>query len=77
MRDELILNASDNDVAPDEPISLFREWMTIDNDVHGMKYHKHNLRSKWVRDELIFNDSDNDDVPDFPILLLMKWMTID
>ena len=57
---------------PESPIWLFMEWMRIDNHVHGMKYHKHTSRSKWVRDELIFNASDNDDAPDEPIHLSNK-----
>ena len=77
VRDELIFNASDNDVAPESPILLIMEWMRIDNHAHGMKYHKHSPRSKWVRDELTFNPSDNDVAPDEPISLLMELMRID
>ena len=69
--------ASTNTSLPKSPISLLMEWTRIDNHVHGMKYHKHTPRFKWVRDELIFNASDNDDAPDEPIMLFMEWMRID
>ena len=37
---------------PESPISLFMEWMRIDNHVHGIKYHKHipqvQMNEKWI-----------------------------
>ena len=77
MRDELIFNPSENVVAPESPILLVIEWMTIDNHFHVIQYHKHSSKSKWVRDELTFNASDNDDAPDGPIPLFIKWLTND
>ena len=70
MRDELTFNAEDNDVAPDDPISLEMEW--LNNNQLIIFNNKLNPSSNWVSDELTFNPSDIDVAPDSPILLEMK-----
>ena len=76
MREELTLNASDNDNAPDEPILFPMECDTMANNNESSLNHKLTARSNRVRDELIFSASDNDDAPDAPILLSMKGDTM-
>ena len=75
--DELTLNASDNDVAPESPIILGMEcdWIIINIIIFN---HKLNLRNNWVSDEFTFNAFDNDVAPDVPILLQMEcyWIII-
>ena len=76
MSNELIFSASDNDDAPDEPISFPIEYDTMTNNSESSLNHKLIARSRRVRDEFTFNACDNDDAPDSPILLPMKCDTM-
>ena len=69
-------SASDNDDAPDSPISLSMECDTIMNDNQSSFNYKLKHKSSEVRDELTLSASDNDDVPELPILLSMECDTI-
>ena len=66
--DELTFNASDNDVAPDDPILFKMECDSIINQLIIFN-NKLSINCNWVSDELTFNASDNDVAPDEPILL--------
>ena len=75
MRDELYINASDNDIAPEFsiPFQIECDWIIINQSYSNNKL---NPKFNWVRDELTFNASDNDVAPESPILPKMEcdWM---
>ena len=65
-KDELILIASDNNDASDEPIFMSLEWNSFEGCV---QITQKSFRINSVIVELTFNASDRNDTPDSPILI--------